>query len=204
MANIEKKRKPRDNSRNRQLIIDSAIRAFSENGYDATSMEQVAQAAGISKRTIYNHFASKDDLFQELLSYFYKRRDEMRDIEYLPDAPLKEQLKEFVDAELDFINDSTERGLSKILASVLLRGIELGTESRSSYQPPETLIAWLNAAKADGKMKFDSAELCARFFYGMIEGCLAMTALVTDGESLKTAGMMMDDIINIFLIRYGV
>ena len=44
-------------------IIAAARRGFLANGLDATSMDQIALDAGVSKRTVYNRFRSKEDLF---------------------------------------------------------------------------------------------------------------------------------------------
>ncbi len=46
----------------RALILDAASRLFYEHGTDAISVEQVASAAGVSKRALYYHFPSKDAL----------------------------------------------------------------------------------------------------------------------------------------------
>ncbi len=51
----------------RQLILDAAARLFYEQGIEATSAEQVAEAAGVTKRALYYHFASKAHLVQAWL-----------------------------------------------------------------------------------------------------------------------------------------
>lgn len=51
----------------RQRLLDEAGRLFYERGYAATSLEHVAEAAGVTKGAIYRHFASKEDLFFELV-----------------------------------------------------------------------------------------------------------------------------------------
>lgn len=53
--------------RTRQAILDAAYDLFLNQGYSATSMRQVAQKAGIALGGIYNHFASKDEIFQTLV-----------------------------------------------------------------------------------------------------------------------------------------
>ena len=53
-------RKKRDTSKKRLAILDGAIRVFIENGYETSSMDRIAEAAGVSKRTVYNHFPSKE------------------------------------------------------------------------------------------------------------------------------------------------
>ncbi len=54
-------------SERREMLIDAAILTFSEKGYYATTMEEVAVAAGVTKPVIYQHFDSKRDLYEAIL-----------------------------------------------------------------------------------------------------------------------------------------
>ena len=58
---------PRLTDRKREAIVQAAIAEFRANGFDATSVDKVAARAEVSKRTLYNHFPSKDALFAEIL-----------------------------------------------------------------------------------------------------------------------------------------
>jgi AcrR family transcriptional regulator len=49
------------------VIEEAAARLFAERGYDATSFEAVAEAAGVTRAVVYDHFASKADLQAGLL-----------------------------------------------------------------------------------------------------------------------------------------
>jgi AcrR family transcriptional regulator len=51
----------------RSAILDSALQVFSRRGYNGASIDDIAQAAGISKALIYEHFPSKKDLHVSLL-----------------------------------------------------------------------------------------------------------------------------------------
>jgi AcrR family transcriptional regulator len=51
----------------RAAILDAALAVFSERGYHASSIDDIARKGGISKALIYEHFASKQDLYAELL-----------------------------------------------------------------------------------------------------------------------------------------
>src|SRR3984885_14436608 len=46
----------------RERLLDEARRLFRERGYAATSLEQIAEAAGVTKGAIYGHFSRKEDL----------------------------------------------------------------------------------------------------------------------------------------------
>ena len=51
----------------REQLLRTAVSVFAEHGYHATSMNDVAEAAGVTKPVLYQHFSSKRDLFIELL-----------------------------------------------------------------------------------------------------------------------------------------
>jgi len=51
----------------RSAIIDAAERLFLERGFGAVSMDELAEAAGVARRTLYNQFASKEEIFREML-----------------------------------------------------------------------------------------------------------------------------------------
>ena len=203
MPDVIKRRKARDTSQKRQTILDGAIKVFSENGFETSSMDRIAEVAGVSKRTVYNHFQSKEILFQTIVADFLREREKVKPVEYSNAFSLQEQLREFVKAELYLIDDPVRRRLSKLLTATFLMNIEFGKATRSQYQPHAALIAWLNAAEAHQKMKFESPDLAARIFYGMVEGCLTWCALLTDGANLKDIDPILDEMISVFLSRYG-
>jgi AcrR family transcriptional regulator len=52
----------------RSAILDAALTAFSQKGYHATSLDDIAREAGVSKALIYEHFASKQELHADLIA----------------------------------------------------------------------------------------------------------------------------------------
>jgi AcrR family transcriptional regulator len=55
-------------ARRRRQLLDVALAAFAEHGFHETSMNDVAEAAGVTKPVLYQHFRSKRELFGELLA----------------------------------------------------------------------------------------------------------------------------------------
>jgi AcrR family transcriptional regulator len=80
-------------ARTRQRLLDEAQRLFRERGYTATSLEQIAEAAEVTKGAIYGHFSSKEDLLLSAIEaaptpdYGAVLNDRSR--------PLRERLAEF-------------------------------------------------------------------------------------------------------------
>lgn len=57
----------------KKAILAAASRCFAEKGYSACSMDNVAQAAGLSKGGLYAHFSSKEDLFTTVIKQEHER-----------------------------------------------------------------------------------------------------------------------------------
>jgi AcrR family transcriptional regulator len=55
----------------KQQIVEAAMRAFAAKNYDAASVADIAEQAGITKRAIYRYFPSKRDLFYEVRNQVY-------------------------------------------------------------------------------------------------------------------------------------
>jgi AcrR family transcriptional regulator len=53
--------------RRRRQLLDVALRVFGEHGFHSASMDDVAEAAGVTKPVLYQHFGSKRELYLELL-----------------------------------------------------------------------------------------------------------------------------------------
>ncbi|MFZ9629292.1 MAG: TetR/AcrR family transcriptional regulator [Ilumatobacteraceae bacterium] len=54
-------------SARREQILDVAVRVFAQHGFHSTSMNDVAEAVGVTKPVLYQHFDSKQQLYQALL-----------------------------------------------------------------------------------------------------------------------------------------
>lgn len=55
--------------RNKQAIVEAAISLFSAQGYENTSIEQIARAAGVGKGTVYSYFQTKKDIIKGFFEY---------------------------------------------------------------------------------------------------------------------------------------
>ncbi|HEY3818672.1 MAG TPA: TetR family transcriptional regulator [Polyangiaceae bacterium] len=77
----------------RQRMLDAAVRLFAEGGLGATSVRDVAGAAGVSLAMVHHYFGSKDDLYEACIDATYRELSAMKGalaVELASPAPLKE------------------------------------------------------------------------------------------------------------------
>ena len=115
------------------VVLDTLIQLFWEQGFEATSMSDIVDATGLSKSSLYNTFGSKDELFEKALNRYVDHRAGMlnevlqkgeaglADIETLFDALLAEVLVMDDHRGCLAINTSTELGVATDVVAVSAR-----------------------------------------------------------------------------------
>ena len=91
-------------SRRREQLINTAIELFCEHGYHATGIDKITAKAGVSKKTLYTHFRSKEELIMAALRQYdgLFRNNFMRQVDSLAKNPQKKLLAIFDVAETWF------------------------------------------------------------------------------------------------------
>lgn len=124
----------------RRAILDAARAVFGRGGYTRTSVDLIAAEAEVSKRTIYNHFADKEQLFQTVIL------EGAADVADTQAVIADRHLRKIVDIEQDLLDLALERVKSlDVFAGhwALVRVIE----SEATHISPEVLEAWLDAGQ---------------------------------------------------------
>ncbi len=188
----------------RATILDGAIDVFISMGYELASMDKIAETAGVSKRTVYNHFGSKENLFQVIVDDFLAQRQELKTITYDPVKSLEEQLLAFAYAEIFLINSPRRLGISRFLTMTFLKDIDYARETVAKYPPSYGMfIEWLKEAENDGKIRSENLFVTARVFYSLVEGAITWPALFTEDVTKLHFEPMLDEIITTFMARYA-
>lgn len=151
---MTEKRKAVGQPDKRRAILDGALTLFARDGYTRASLDAIAAEAGVSNRTIYNHFADKAELFQTVIQHSTQRvADTMVDI-------IDRHLSKVVDLEADLIEFGTAwlgvltSGLAPHFA--LIRQINAELE----HIPPAALALW--RADGPGRTRRELADRLAR------------------------------------------
>jgi AcrR family transcriptional regulator len=76
-----------------QKLLAAATRLFAEHGYDRTSVQEIVEAAGVTKGALYHYFGSKEDLLQEIYGRMLRLQQERLDTFADADRPVGERLR---------------------------------------------------------------------------------------------------------------
>jgi len=138
----------------RRAILAAALTLFARDGYTRASQDAIAAAAGVSNRTIYNHFADKAELFQTVMRESTQRvADTMVDI-------IDRHLSKVVDPETDLV-DFGLAWLGVLIGELaphfaLIRQINAEVD----HIPPTTLQHWRQ--NGPGRTRRELAERLGR------------------------------------------
>lgn len=197
---------PRLTDRKRKAIIDAAIEEFRAAGFEATSMDRIAARASVSKRTVYNHFPSKEALFAAILRQLWDTSRTADAPAYQADQPLRPQLLELLMRKLRLLNDEAFLSLARV---AIAEGIHSPERARDMVarigEREEDLTVWIRAAVADGRIKTPDPLFAAQQLQGLVKA-FAFWPQVTMGqrslgkrEQKKVAEAAAD----MFLARYA-
>ncbi|MGL5996375.1 MAG: TetR/AcrR family transcriptional regulator [Pseudomonas proteolytica] len=140
--------------RKREAIVAAAIAEFRDNGFEVTSMDKIAATAGVSKRTVYNHFPSKEELFTEILHKLWASSVAQLDVNYCSQQPLRDQLRVLLQAKMKMMSDANFLDLARVAIAATIHSPERAQDivNRLSERE-EGFTLWVRAAQEDGRLK---------------------------------------------------
>lgn len=192
-----------------QAIVKAAIAVFLQNGYARTSMDKVAQVAGISKVTLYNHFKDKKQLFENVMTMHCQTfTDRKKSIEFDPDVSSKEALTAFGHRMVTILLDKKSLDLMRLVIAESGQNSDLAETIWPQGKMPllEEFREYAQAACAAKRLKIKNVERAARQFAGLIKENLVWPRLMgvpTSKDSADRDGVIADAVA-MFLARYEV
>jgi TetR/AcrR family transcriptional regulator, regulator of autoinduction and epiphytic fitness len=195
----------RDTSKKRDEIIAAAAQVFVSAGYDNASMDRIAEVAGASKRTVYNHFSSKEVLFAAVIGRFLRQSGELKQIEYEPRKSLSAQLGRFADGIIELTRNAEWLGLVKVMTSLtVLRPALVASTMAGVHGERDSLEAWLEAASADGRLRVKHPALVARTFWAALSGAFLMPAIYLAPLPPQETKAVKQELIAMLLARHSI
>ncbi|WP_426233875.1 TetR/AcrR family transcriptional regulator [Pseudomonas sp. TWP3-2] len=191
--------------RKRAAIIQAAISEFRVNGFEVTSMDKIAATAGVSKRTVYNHFPSKEELFAEILNQLWARISTELAMPYRGDQPLREQLRQLLLAKLQMMADENFLDLARVAIAATIHSPERAQNMVARMgEREESVTVWIRAAQADGRLKAVDPEFAAHQVHGLLKS-FAFWPQISMGQPILDEAMqntVVEAALDMFLACY--
>lgn len=156
--------------RKRSAILAAAAEQFRVHGYETASMDGIAALAEVSKRTVYNHFASKEELFAETVMQMFESSAGELELGYRPERSLRAQLVELMALKMRTLADPEFIALARVAIGEAIHAPErtLPVIARLGERE-EGVTAWIRAAQADGKLKAGDPSFAATLLQGQVK-----------------------------------
>ena len=162
----------------KDLILDSAVFIFSQNGYHNTKLEQITESLNLTDKSIYYYFSSKGDLFIEVILSIQSKLNK-----------LIESINEMDTTHLDKIKTYTNKAMT-INGLTLLMQIPKSLSDFAKYnlvksnesQQYKTWTNWFKKGQIDGSMIHGNPDEHRNFLFGSLF-YLHQWYAITDNES---------------------
>lgn len=162
----------------RQQLREAAVATFLEKGYDGTTMEAIADAAGITKRTLYARYPDKRAVFLDAIPWAFARAVENDTLSDVDGGDLRAALIAIGRGALRRVLDRDIVRLHRIARNEAHRFPEFAASAQSlGWADRQRQVMDLLRRHVDaGAVAIDDVELAAEHFLAMVEGFPARLA----------------------------
>jgi TetR/AcrR family transcriptional regulator of autoinduction and epiphytic fitness len=184
-------------------IISAAINEFRMRGFGGARVDDIAERAKVSKRTLYRYFPSKEILFDEIVKMALTPHPPGTDGSYDPDRTVAEQLVKLIDGYIAIVSEEHYMALARVVTVEFIQQPELAGALQKSA-PEDRFLHFIGAAMKAGALRSAdpghaasqlSALLKAFFFW---PGFFQALPPLSDDERMR----LRDDCIAMFLKHY--
>ena len=195
-------------SRSDLAIVVAARSLFLDRGYDAVSMDDIAQAAAVARQTVFNRFGSKDALFRAMVADHWERWGRQTAPAPLPyDAPVEAHLRAVAHGILAFQQDPDQIRFQRLVVAESRRLDWLGPTAYRVGKGPRmaALVAGFARFAAEGRITCANPQVAAWQFVGLVQEFLVWPQVMAigDAETLPTPDVVIEEAIATFMARYG-
>ena len=191
----------------RAAILEAAMRLFPARGYDGVSMDAIAQAASVSKLTVYNHFEDKESLFSAAVTTCCEQLLPAQVFQPPADQPLRDALISIGRGFIELVMDERAVTLHRMMISQAGQDPRL-TELFFAAGPRRTLDAmeaFLRHADQAGQLRVPSPAHAAEHFFCLLKGIRHLRVLVglCPLPSPDERRAQADEVVDLFLRAYS-
>lgn len=190
----------------REDIVEAALHEFKLNGYRATSMDRIAATAQVSKRTVYNHFESKELLFQSITQELCDRATQVSDHPYDPNSSLTTQLETIAVQEMALLTSEDFLDTLRMITSESLSAPELTRENFDNFQESSIgVVKWIRKAAEDGRLSVTDPISAGKQYLALIEAFALWPQLygLKPTPTKKQQKKIIDSAVDMFMNTYA-
>lgn len=199
---------PVQRGRKYDQVLQGARVVFMADGFDGASMDNIAQAAGVSKATLYSYFADKKFLFTEVAQQECRRQADMAMHEIDMEASPTEVLTAVGLRLSGFIFSDFGQRIFRICVAESDRFPEIGQEFyvTGPAMVNGLMVEYLTAATERGELKIEDFSLAAGQFAELTKADMfpRMAFGITRTFSSDEIERVVVSAVEVFLARYGV
>jgi len=151
----------------RQHIFDIAVGLLTDRGFEATTVEQIAQAADIAPATFFNHFQNKQAVLIEMTNVVIAHLQGLLDQELERDADIRTRLVGFARAAAADIGQA--RSIAREVVLTVVRSESEGAEAPYLLRVHQPFADLLREGQQRGEVRDDlDADFLAQMLVGML------------------------------------
>ncbi|MFI1240345.1 TetR/AcrR family transcriptional regulator [Nocardia salmonicida] len=141
-------RRERNKQRVRARIYDSAVELFTRKGYDATTIDEIADHADVARGTVFNHFQRKEDLITEWAEIRRRTMTERLQLPLSLEATSASAILQLCLSTLAQVNEE-ERGLTE---TMLMAWVKAGKPLTEAPYTAEVFTSIVSAGLRHGEI----------------------------------------------------
>ena len=187
-------------------IVEAATRLFLDSGYDTVSMDAIAEAAKVSKRTVYSHFNNKETLFAAVMQMMCQRFNRMDPSGDLPSGPPEDILLEIGIDFVTLVTSPEAIALYRLVTAEAPRHPELAQVFYQNGPDPfcSALGRYLEDQTAKGSIDVSDSTRAAQLFWELVKAPFHMKLLLGLAErpDASTIRMSVETSVDEFLRMY--
>lgn len=158
-------------SKTRKLLVDVARQLFAKQGFESTTMNDIAALSSKGRRTLYTYFKSKEEVYYAVIQTELERLSErMEEVANKPIAP-EEKLVQLVFTHLGVIKEAVYRNGN--LRAEFFRDVWKVEAVRKNFDKNEINLIRriMNEGNDQGKFEIRNVRLMAEIFHFCLKGC---------------------------------
>ena len=192
----------------REQILDGARRVFLRDGFAATSTDAIAAEAGVSKRTLYAYYPSKEDLFVDVLRRLTLENPQTRALESMEGMSPKnreELRRDLLELARKIVTTMMQPDYLLLLRTTIAdthRFPQLGGLFRATVpeRAMNSFAVFIERVREQGMIRKDvSGDAAARMFIGPFLTYAVLNGLLVEGPPQPPAPEKIEEIVDLYI-----